>query len=213
MNETKTDVEKLDKKQLCTKIPSGYAQYWNCCTRKKGYSGTAIFTKVRPMSVQFDFGKKHTDEGRSITMEFQEFTLVATYVPNAGEGLKRLDYRIKEWDHDFHDYLKSLESSRNKPVILAGDLNVAHNEIDIYDPRGKEKVPGYTPQERLSFTSLLDRGFIDTYRQLYPERVQYTFWSMRANLRPSNRGWRLDYFVLSEEGGGLLKVVDSVIDD
>ena len=144
-------------------------------------------------------------------MEFDAFTLVATYVPNAGEGLKRLKYRIDEWDHDFHSYLKFLETDRNKPVILAGDLNVAHNEIDIYDPKGKEKTPGFTPQERTSFTNLLASGFVDTFRVLYPEKVQYTFWSVRARLRPANKGWRLDYFLITEGGFGM--VVESEIYD
>ena len=171
LNETKLQSKNLDEKQMYNKIPNGYDQYWNCCTSKPGYSGTAIFTKVKPLWVQFDFGKKHNDEGRSITLEFERFVLVAVYVPNAGEGLKRLNYRIESWDADFHDYLKKLENDKNKPVILAGDLNVAHHEIDIYDPKGKEKVPGYTPEERYSFTQLLDRGFTDTYRYLYPEKV------------------------------------------
>ena len=140
---------------------------------------------------------------------------MGTYVPNAGEGLKRLDYRIKEWDADFHDYLKKLEKEKNKPVILSGDLNVAHHPIDLYDTKGKEKVPGYTPQERESFTQLLERGFTDTYRHLYPEKVQYTFWSVRAKLRPSNRGWRLDYFLLSNdyESKHKIKLIDSLIHD
>lgn len=145
LQETKADPEKVDKMMYFNKIEPGYAQYWNGCTAKKGYSGTAIFTKVRPVSVQFDFGKKHNQEGRSITMEFKKFILVATYVPNAGEGLVRLDYRVNEWDADFHAYLKQLEEDRGKPVVLSGDLNVAHNEIDLYDTKDKHKVPGYTP--------------------------------------------------------------------
>lgn len=155
---------KLEKSQIQNKIPKGYAQYWNCCKSQKGYSGTAIFTKVSPISAQYDF-KNHDQEGRSITLEFENFYLVATYVPNAGEGLKRLDYRINQWDKDFQTYLLSLP----KPVILTGDLNVAHNEIDIYDPTGKEKVPGYTPQERSSFGQFLAKStWIDTYRYFYP---------------------------------------------
>ena len=148
-------------------------------------------------------------------MEFKHFVLVAVYVPNAGEGLKRHDYRINEWDFDFHNYLASLEEEMGKPVILAGDLNVAHHEIDVYDPRGKEKVPGYTPEERQSFTDFLSRGFVDSYRLLYPARIQYSFWSMRQNLRPSNRGWRLDYFVLSSnyESKYGVELVDAIIDD
>ena len=145
LQETKADPEKVDKMMYFNKIEPGYAQYWNGCTAKKGYSGTAIFTKVRPVSVQFDFGTKHNQEGRSITMEFKKFILVATYVPNAGEGLKRLNYRVNEWDADFHAYLKKLEEDKGKPVVLTGDLNVAHNEMDVYDTKGKEKVPGYTP--------------------------------------------------------------------
>ena len=148
LNETKCDTEKLDRMRYFSRITPGYAQYWNGSKAKKGYSGTAIFTKVKPVRVEFDFGTKHNQEGRSITMEFNHFILVATYVPNAGEGLKRLGYRVKEWDADFHAYLKQLESERGKPVVLAGDLNVAHHEIDLYDPKGKEKVPGYTPEER-----------------------------------------------------------------
>ena len=112
-------------------------------------------------------------------MEFSNFILVSTYVPNAGEGLKRLQYRIDEWDLDFHNYLRELEATKCKPVILAGDLNVAHTEMDIYDTQGKEKVPGYTPQERESFTKLLKSGFVDSYRELYPSKIQYTFWSVR----------------------------------
>lgn len=131
-------------------------------------------------------------------MEFTHFILVAAYVPNAGEGLKRLDFRIKEWDAEFHDYLLSLEKSKGKPVILAGDLNVAHNEKDIYDTKGKEKVAGYSPQERNSFDNFLKRGFVDSFRHLYPDKVEYSFWSVRQSLRESNRGWRLDYFCISE---------------
>ena len=179
LNETKTDPDKIDQKRLFQKIPSGYASYWNCSKAKLGYSGTAILTRVKPISVQFDFGKEHINEGRSITMEFNNFVLVAAYVPNAGEGLKRLQYRITKWDADFHIYLKQIEKERRKPVILTGDLNVAHNEIDLYDTKGKEKVPGYTPEERQSFGKLLDSGFVDTFRHLHPDLVKYTFWSAR----------------------------------
>lgn len=133
-------------------------------------------------------------------MEFKHFILVAAYVPNAGEGLKRLNYRVEQWDADFHAYLKQLEIERGKPVVLAGDLNVAHTEIDVYDPKGKDKVPGYTPQERQSFHDFLEqKGFCDTFRFLYPNEVKFTFWSVRQNLRASNRGWRLDYFLMSQD--------------
>ena len=131
---------------LAKHIPAGYVSYWNCSKLKKGYSGTAVLSKVEPISVEFDFGKAgaHDTEGRTITLEFEAFYLVCVYVPNAGEGLKRLDYRVQEWDRDFQQYVQQLK----KPVIVCGDFNVAHNEIDVYDTKGKEKVPGFTPQER-----------------------------------------------------------------
>lgn len=182
LNEIKCDTTKLDKMKYFEKIGAGYAQYWNGATAKKGYSGTAIFTKVKPLRVEFDFGAKHNEEGRSITMEFKHFILVATYVPNAGDGLKRLDYRINEWDRDFHDYLKHLETERGKMVVLAGDLNVCHQEIDLWEPRGREYSPGYSQEERSSFTELLEvRGFVDTFRYLYPQKVQYTWFSYFGN--------------------------------
>jgi exodeoxyribonuclease III len=130
-------------------------------------------------------------------MVFKKFILVCAYVPNAGDKLKRLDYRIDKWDKSFATYLKNLEKT-GKPVVLAGDLNVAHKPIDIYDTKGKHKIPGYTPQERENFTKLLAKGFTDTFRKLYPDVVKYSFWSTRAKLRPSNRGWRLDYFLVSD---------------
>lgn len=126
LNETKTSVEKVDEKFIYTEVPPGYAQFWNCSSARKGYSGTAIFSKVAPLGVRYDFGSVHVSEGRSITAEFEKFILVATYVPNAGEGLKRLSYRVDEWDRDFHKYLRSLEKEHRKPVVLTGDLNVAH---------------------------------------------------------------------------------------
>lgn len=193
-------------------IPDGYAQFWNCCKSQKGYSGTAIFSKVKPINQTNDF-PNHDQEGRSITLEFEDFFIVAVYVPNAGEGLKRLDYRINKWDKDFQNYLLSL----SKPVILTGDLNVAHNEIDVYDPKGKDKVPGYTPEERSSFGQFLARStWIDTYRFFYPHRIQYSFWSARQKLRESNRGWRLDYFVVEGrlmDGKSVHRVADSFIHD
>lgn len=139
---------------------------------------------------------KHDGEGRVLTAEYERFYLVCVYVPNAGEGLKRLDYRVNEWDKDFARYLKALE--KRKPVILAGDLNVAHQEIDIYDATGKHKMPGYTPQERANFSDLLKLGFVDTFRHFHPSDKKFSFWSMRAKLRPRNMGWRLDYFVASQ---------------
>ena len=140
---------------------------------------------------------KHDTEGRVLTAEYDKFYLVGVYVPNAGEKLKRVEYRTNEWDRDFRGYLEALE--KEKPVILAGDLNVGHQEIDIYDPKGKHKSPGFSPQERANFTEFLKSGWVDTFRAFYPETVKYSFWSMRfGNLRPRNMGWRLDYFVVSE---------------
>ena len=131
-------------------------------------------------------------------MEFEHFYLVACYTPNAGEGLKRVDYRTKEWDADFFAHLRKLEET--KPVVLGGDLNVAHKEMDIYDTKNKHKVPGFSPQERKSFDDFLgDSGFVDTFRHLYPDQVKYSFWSVRANLRPVNKGWRLDYWLASKK--------------
>lgn len=151
LNETKVDFDKIDKLRIWEAIPSEYEQHWNSSNTKLGYSGVAIFTKVRPESVTHGLGiAKHDGEGRVLTMEFKEFTLVSCYTPNAGEGLKRLDYRVEEWDKDFFEYIKNLRS-KGKPVILCGDLNCAPQEIDIYDPKGKAKLPGFTPQERSSF--------------------------------------------------------------
>ena len=146
LNEIKVDVEKMDKMGYHKQIPSDYEQYWNFCRIKKGYAGTAILTKVKPLSVTYDLGiGKHDGEGRVVTAEFNEFIIVETYVPNSGDGLKRLNYRIKEWDHDFQAYLHKLRDEKKKPVIMAGDLNVAHQEIDVFDPKGKDKIAGYTP--------------------------------------------------------------------
>ena len=140
---------------------------------------------------------KHDKEGRLLTAEFHGFYLVAVYVPNSGEGLKRLDYRTKEWDKDFEKYLKELD--KKKPVILTGDLNVAHQEIDIYDSNGKQKISGFTPEERRNFTELLENNrFVDTFRHFYPTEKKFSFWSTRGNMRPKGLGWRLDYFVVSQ---------------
>lgn len=145
LNETKMDADKLIKTSLWQEIPSCYEQHWNCSKAKKGYSGVAIFTKIAPIEVQQDINiLKHDQEGRVITMEFEEFILIACYTVNAGDGLKRVDYRVEEWDVDFFKHIEKLQEKK-KPVILSGDLNCAHQEIDIYDPKGKEKVPGYSP--------------------------------------------------------------------
>jgi len=173
-----------------------YQQYWNSA-QKKGYSGTAIFTKHEPLSVSYDIDAEgHDTEGRSITMEFEDFYLVCEYTPNSQDCLKRLDYRM-EWEDARRDYLKKLD--QKKPVILCGDLNVAHQEIDLKNPKTNRKNPGFSDEERAKFGELLDAGFVDSYRYLYPDVTGvYTWWSYRFNARKNNAGWRIDYFVVSE---------------
>ena len=173
----------------------GYQSYWNYA-EKKGYSGTAIFTRHQPLSVTYGIGiAEHDHEGRVITLEMPEFFLVTCYTPNAQDGLKRLDYRM-QWEDDFRQYLMILD--RQKPVILCGDLNVAHEEIDLKNPKTNRMNAGFTDQEREKFTLLLNCGFIDTFRTLYPDQVTYSWWSYRFQARQKNAGWRIDYFVTSE---------------
>ena len=173
----------------------GYQSYWNYA-EKKGYSGTAIFTRHQPLSVTYGIGiAEHDHEGRVITLEMPEFFLVTCYTPNAQDGLKRLDYRM-QWEDDFRQYLMTLD--RQKPVILCGDLNVAHEEIDLKNPKTNRMNAGFTDQEREKFTLLLKSGFIDTFRTLYPDQVTYSWWSYRFQARQKNAGWRIDYFVTSE---------------
>jgi exodeoxyribonuclease-3 len=173
----------------------GYQSYWNYA-EKKGYSGTAIFTRHQPLSVTYGIGiAEHDHEGRVITLEMPEFFLVTCYTPNAQDGLKRLDYRM-QWEDDFRQYLMTLD--RQKPVILCGDLNVAHEEIDLKNPKTNRMNAGFTDQEREKFTLLLNSGFIDTFRTLYPDQVTYSWWSYRFQARQKNAGWRIDYFVTSE---------------
>lgn len=198
LNETKIDKEALDAEQIGKLLPKGYFQYWNCCKCSKGYSGVAVFSLVKPISVQADLGiPEHDQEGRTLTLEFEKFYLVSCYVPNAGEKLVRLDYRTKKWDPAFRNYLNELK--KKKHVILCGDLNVAHHEIDISNPKGNLRSAGFTVEEREQFTKLLDTGFVDSFRKLYPKEVKYSYWSMRSNARASNKGWRLDYFVVNQE--------------
>lgn len=173
--------------------PEGYYQYWNSA-EKKGYSGTAVFTKVEPISVVFGIGEKHLDEGRVITLEFEKFYFVCAYVPNAQEELKRIDYRM-EFEDDMREYLSSLD--KVKPVVYTGDLNVAHNEIDLKNPKSNIGNPGFSYEERGKFGELLDAGFIDSFRQLYPDEVKYSWWSYRFQARAKGIGWRIDYFVTS----------------
>lgn len=168
--------------------------YWNNA-EKKGYSGTAIFSKKEPLDVFNEMGKKeHCGEGRVITVEFKEYYLVNVYTPNARHGLTRLDYR-KQWDQDFLAFLKKLE--KKKPVIFCGDLNVAHQEIDLKNPESNRNNPGFTDEERQGFTNYLEKGFMDTFREFNQEPGHYTWWSYRFNARAKNIGWRIDYFCIS----------------
>ena len=189
LQETKMQAGQLDLEF------EGYTSYWNYAD-KKGYSGTAIYTRHNPMSVAYGIGiDEHDHEGRVITLEMEEFYLVCVYVPNAQDGLKRLDYRMK-WEDDFLAYIKRLDEK--KPVIVCGDLNVAHQEIDLKNPKTNRMNPGFTDEERGKFTTWLDNGFTDTFRHLYPEQVTYSWWSYRFKAREKNTGWRIDYFVISQ---------------
>ena len=163
-----------------------------------GYAGTAVFTKIIPLSVKYNIGiSKHDKEGRTITCEFEKFYLVAVYVPNSGSTLKWLEYRCNEWDVDFRNYLKSLEL-KGKPVILIGDLNVAPLDIDVYNPQGYDKYPCFTAEEKWSFDTLKNLGFVDTFREKYPGKIRFSFWDVRSNMRRENKGWRLDYAMVSK---------------
>ena len=173
----------------------GYESYWNYAD-KKGYSGTAIFTRHSPLNVSYGIGiDEHDHEGRVITLEMETFFLVTVYTPNSQDELRRLDYRMR-WEDDFQAYLQKLDE--RKPVIVCGDMNVAHNEIDLKNPKSNRRNAGFTDEERQKFTQLLGRGFIDTFRTLYPEQVTYSWWSYRFKAREKNAGWRIDYFVTSE---------------
>lgn len=186
---------KLQAGQIQLELP-GYHQYWNYA-EKKGYSGTAVFTKKKPIQVTNGIGvEEHDHEGRVITAEFEDFYLVTVYTPNAQEELKRLEYRVS-WEEAFLAYLKKLEET--KPVIFCGDLNVAHKEIDLKNPKTNRRNAGFTDEERSCFARILDSGFIDTYRYFYPDKEGvYTWWSYRFNSRAKNAGWRIDYFVVSQ---------------
>lgn len=181
--------------QLSLDLP-GYHQFFNSADRK-GYSGTAIFTKYEPINVNYDIGVDEFDhEGRVITLEYQDFYLVTSYTPNSGTGLKRLDFRMG-WEAVFQDYLDEL--NQTKPVILCGDLNVAHEEIDIKNPKTNHHNAGFTDEERQQFSHLLSRGYIDTFRYQHPDETdRYSWWSYRFNARDRNAGWRIDYFVTSD---------------
>ena len=197
LQETKLQAGQIDLEFL------GYKSYWNYAD-KKGYSGTAVFTKHEPLGVTYGIGiDEHDHEGRVITLEMEDFYLVCVYVPNAQDELKRLDYRMK-WEDDFRAYLCGLatkvhEDGKTKGVIICGDLNVAHKEIDLKNPKTNRKNPGFTDEERGQFTNLLEAGFIDTFRYFYPDQTDiYSWWSYRFQARQKNTGWRIDYFVTSE---------------
>lgn len=173
----------------------GYESYWNYAD-KKGYSGTAIFTKHHPVSVSYGLGiDEHDHEGRVITLEMEKFYLITVYTPNSQDGLRRLDYRMT-WDDDFRKYLNDLD--KKKPVIVCGDMNVAHEEIDLKNPKSNRRNAGFTDEEREKFTELLSCGYIDTFRDLHPEDIVYSWWSYRFKAREKNAGWRIDYFLTSE---------------
>ena len=187
---------KLQENQIDLQL-EGYYQYWNYA-KKKGYSGTSIFTKKEPLNVIYGMGiEEHDQEGRLITLEFEDFYMVTVYTPNSQSELKRLNYRMK-WEDDFKKYLKELD--KKKPVIVCGDLNVAHKEIDLKNPKTNRKNAGFTDEERNKFTELLNAGFIDTFRYFYPtEENIYSWWSYRFKAREKNAGWRIDYFCVSEK--------------
>ena len=200
IQETKMQPDQADFK------PEGYYQYWYSA-EKKGYSGTAIFTKHEPISVWYGLDiDKHDHEGRAITLEYENFYLLCVYTPNSQRELARLEYR-QEWEDDLREYIKSLDST--KPVIYCGDLNVAHEEIDLKNPKTNHHSAGFTDEERQKITELLNAGFRDTFRTLYPEKIEYSWWSYMFHAREKNVGWRIDYFVVSDRI--MPKVKDSKI--
>ncbi len=193
---------KVQAGQVELNLP-GYHQYWNYA-EKKGYSGTAIFSKKEPLQVTYGMGiPEHDREGRLITLEFADFYMITVYTPNSQDGLARLSYRM-EWEDAFYQYLKSLE--QKKPVIFCGDLNVAHKEIDLKNPKTNHKNAGFTDEERGKFSHLIENGFIDSFRYFYPDKTDiYSWWSYRFHAREKNAGWRIDYFVLSENLAGRME--------
>ena len=190
LQETKMQAGQLDLQF------EGYQSFWNYAD-KKGYSGTAVFTRHQPLNVSYGIGiDEHDHEGRVITLEMDDFFLVTVYTPNSQDGLRRLDYRMK-WEDEFLSYLKRLD--QKKPVVFCGDLNVAHNEIDLKNPKTNRRNAGFTDEERAKFTALLENGFTDTFRFFYPDQTDiYSWWSYRFRAREKNAGWRIDYFVVSD---------------
>ena len=195
---------KMQEGQLDISFP-GYESYWNSAD-KKGYSGTAIFTRQKPLSVTKGIGiDAHDHEGRVLTMELEQFYLVCVYTPNSQDQLRRLDYRM-QWEDDFQAYLHQLDSK--KPVIVCGDMNVAHEEIDIKNPKSNRRNAGFTDEERQKMTQLLQSGFTDTFRHFYPDQVTYSWWSYRFHAREKNAGWRIDYFIVSQRLKDKVKAAD-----
>ncbi|WP_256760567.1 exodeoxyribonuclease III [Cohnella sp. WQ 127256] len=198
---------KLQEGQICLEYGEEYAQYWNYAV-KKGYSGTAVITRMKPLSVRYGMEENEEPEGRILTLEFESFYLVTVYTPNAKRDLSRLEYRL-EWEDRFRGYLQELD--KLKPVIVCGDLNVAHQEIDIKNAKANRGNSGFTEEEREKMTRLLDAGFIDTFRHLYPERTDvFSWWSNMPGVRERNVGWRIDYFLASEKLAPA--IVDAMID-
>ena len=189
LQETKLQPGQLDLEYL------GYTSYWNSA-EKKGYSGTAIYSKHKPLEVTYGIGiEEHDHEGRVITLEMEDFFLVCVYVPNSQDGLRRLEYRMT-WEDAFREYVNGLAAK--KGVVICGDLNVAHKEIDIKNPASNRRNAGFTDEERSKFTTLLESGFVDTWRMMHPDEVKYSWWSYRFHARENNAGWRIDYFLVSE---------------
>lgn len=195
---------KLSEGQVDKQYP-GYTSYWNYA-EKRGYSGTAVYTRIAPVAVTLGLGcPEHDSEGRVITVEYADFFLVNVYVPNSQTELRRLDYRM-EWENAFRQYVSRL--AENKPVVICGDMNVAHQEIDLRNPATNHRNPGFTDEERAAFTRLLDAGFTDTFRHLHPDEKAYSWWSYRYNARAKNIGWRIDYFLTSSALASSLAAAD-----
>lgn len=193
-----TKLQEKDVEKIASLIDGYQNNFWTCSSAKLGYSGTAIISRIKPLSVKYGLGiSDHDSEGRLVTAEFDSFYLICGYVPNSGDGLRRLTYRVTQWDSSLSSYMKELEKS--KPVVLTGDLNCAHQEIDIYNPAGNRRSAGFTDEERQSFEkNFLSNGFVDTFRRQHPGVVGYTYWGYRHGLRKTNKGWRLDYFLISQ---------------
>jgi len=211
--ETKISCPFLDVEDNLKKKIKGYKyRYWSPCLIKNGYSGTAIFSKKKPINMTHGIGiSEHDQEGRVITLEFEKYYLIHVYTPNSGQVLNRLDYRVNKWDKEFKKYIINL--NKNKPTIVCGDLNVAHNEIDIHNPKGNVKNSGFTIEERNSFNKLLNEAkLIDTFRYLNKDLVKYSFWTYLHKARMKNKGWRIDYFLVSEKIINLVKKSDILTD-